>query len=302
MNKVFSEIQRLLSLTRGIQESVNAIAVEVQAQSKRENPLPILRAELHIPHAIQQEDRARNSRKERYERIGLIIQSGTLLVVAFYAFVTFKEWKEFIGATDATFRAANQARRSANAARDANRIARESLVAVQRAFVFPNPMPKAEEVVGKTPETGEVRITIPWENSGTTPTEWMRFNIIAQFFDREMPDDFTFPEKVQAGKPKAHPYTVIPPKGSIEANVSVPVGIINQWWMGKKHVYFYGWATYRDVFPDTPEHLTRFCYEMVKVNIPPALAPPIHPGLVNYTFNLNQRRRNNCYDEQCQQK
>lgn len=194
------------------------------------------------------------------------------------------------------------ARDAAVAARQSADIARDALVQVQRAFVFPNPTPKVEEVVGSTPETGEVRVTIPWENSGTTPTEWMRFNIISVFLDREMPGDFTFPERVQAGKPKLHPYTVIPPKGSIEATASIPVGIINQWWAGKKHIYLYGWARYRDVFPNTPEHLTRFCYEMVKVNIPPALAPPLRPGLVNYAFNLNQCRRNNCYDEQCQQK
>lgn len=193
--------------------------------------------------------------------------------------------------------AGNAAQDAANAARRAADTAKDALVRVQRAFVFADPV--EARIVGKRPETGALNVNFRWENTGTTPTKWMRFKITCIWFDTGLPKNFSFPELIEKGKREVHPLTVIPPRGAISAFSSVPVGIVNRWNAGFTHIYFYGWAKYRDVFSGTPEHITKFCYEMVKVQEPDVLTPPTAPGISNVTFSMTQCPRNNCYDEQC---
>jgi hypothetical protein len=56
----------------------------------------------------------------------------------------------------------------------------------------------------------------------------------------------------------------------------------------------WGWATYKDILPDTPRHITRFCYLVQWINGDPADAKS----------DLDVRyavcpREGNCTDEQC---
>jgi hypothetical protein len=64
---------------------------------------------------------------------------------------------------------------------------------------------------------------------------------------------------------------------------------------GKTKVTIWGWVKYRDVFPNTPEHVTRYCAELSGVlgyNNPDLTAPVVfqQAGCTNSY---------SCVDEEC---
>jgi hypothetical protein len=72
---------------------------------------------------------------------------------------------------------------------------------------------------------------------------------------------------------------------------------------GKKFIYIYGWVRYRDIFPRTEEHITRFCWLIVTQSDPlkydpAAIGNPPAPGTLNFSFI--QHREGNCTDEECE--
>jgi len=48
----------------------------------------------------------------------------------------------------------------------------------------------------------------------------------------------------------------------------------------KRRFLYYGWIKYHDVFDNTPQHTTRFCYEVIVYKLPknrsPIVATDIH--------------------------
>jgi hypothetical protein len=69
---------------------------------------------------------------------------------------------------------------------------------------------------------------------------------------------------------------------------------------GRKFIYLWGWVRYFDVFPRTPEHITRFCWLIVPVGDPLAFVPgaaPNQPG--SLSFGSLHHSEGNCADEEC---
>jgi hypothetical protein len=112
---------------------------------------------------------------------------------------------------------------------------------------------------------------MPWENTGTTPA-----NITSQaFFEDKLPAE---PTEEQFLKKPLIQNAVMGPKavrnvGNIVATdinlfgrelphrdrdiIAMPIQTLTQYG-GSLHV-FWGWVTYRDIFSDTPLHVTEFC-------------------------------------------
>jgi hypothetical protein len=63
---------------------------------------------------------------------------------------------------------------------------------------------------------------------------------------------------------------------------------------GTKFLYIMGWAKYFDVFPDSREHITRFCYLIEIMGDPTG---PMNTFAVGFTPFI----RNNCADDGCNQ-
>ena len=65
---------------------------------------------------------------------------------------------------------------------------------------------------------------------------------------------------------------------------------------GRKFIYLWGWAKYFDVFPRTPEHITRFCW-LILVAGDPLSFNPAQPN--STTFATANHIEGNCADEEC---
>jgi len=177
---------------------------------------------------------------------------------------------------------------------DSNKTNREALISVQRAFVFVGNSEIARVVVGK--KINHFTIKTVWENSGTTPTKLTTTHVSFQSWTGPggIPDDFTFPDSWSEGVPHINTEVFIGPKG-ITSVITPPIsatileGIKNH----SARFYIWGWAKYRDIFNDTPEHITEFCTELSRfTGDPMSLDPNVQPILDNC-------ERHNCYDDQC---
>ena len=96
------------------------------------------------------------------------------------------------------------------------------------------------------------------------------------------------------------------PSGEIVQMVLGPAAEITSGWIdiGARHVravvdqtgheFVWGWAIYRDVFPDSPEHVVEFCY---KIGIDGTLVPT-EDGKVDTKIRFNLHgNRNRYYDK-----
>jgi hypothetical protein len=165
-----------------------------------------------------------------------------------------------------------------------------------RAFVFAKAVGITPNTITKaytgTQGTYEVPVswvvTVIWENAGSTPTRRLFTHVNTDFFDEEMPENFTFPD---LGDQTRVP-TLIGPhaavlSGGFEYKVSDPnVAAVSA---GKKHLYVWGWAEYDDIFQGTPRHRTEFCYELFLIGAFPVKAQLVH----------RVHRLHNAADEEC---
>jgi hypothetical protein len=129
---------------------------------------------------------------------------------------------------------------------------------------------------------------VPMQNSGVTPTMQMVTTLNFYSCDTPLPDNFEYRDY---GSPLP---TLLGPK---EKTLAAPFYISPEVIQGvrdrKKHLYFYGWTTYHDIFKDTPLHITEFCFELEFLE-----ADPYTGKGNNYSF-YRSCPRHNCIDEEC---
>jgi hypothetical protein len=218
------------------------------------------------------------------------------------AFFTFVLSISTIGLWIVTWRAsASQARdmkASIAAAEKSGEIARDAMIAGERAFVF---------TTGATPywELDQAglynwRFRPSWKNSGDTPTKNMTMHTECMLRDSVLPVGFDFdytttetgtaliPPNTSAGGGLAprYPAPAITPQDILDVQA------------GKKFLYFMGWAKYFDVFPGTPQHITRFCWQLMPLGNPLAYDPTVSPQ--NLTFPNIYHTEGNCADDECE--
>jgi hypothetical protein len=174
---------------------------------------------------------------------------------------------------------------------ESNKINRDSLQTVQRAFVF------ASDIEPR-PIENAVGFMVKWQNSGTTPTRDLHMHVSYLATPNiPLPDDFSFPDLWTEGAPHVNVLSVIGPKatmGSPAGPIQTP--IIDAVYERRQRLYFWGWAEYKDVFENTPTHITKFCYELIITRKEPA-----RPKGFTYTIRLDTWPRHNCYDKDCDQ-
>jgi hypothetical protein len=178
-------------------------------------------------------------------------------------------------------------------------IARHAMIAGQRAFVFPVLL-VPEWLIGDQPGHFNWQFRPMWRNSGDTPTKNMKMHSRYELRDTLLPDDFDFD----------YPTTdvgiaLIPPKTEYAGGMApaAPATItpsdIAAVQRGTKYMFFWGWAKYFDVFPETPARITRFCWQILPMGDPFAFrpgAPQTHQSLrFPYVYN----RKGNCADDEC---
>jgi hypothetical protein len=57
---------------------------------------------------------------------------------------------------------------------------------------------------------------------------------------------------------------------------------------GRKFIYLWGWIKYQDIFPETEQHITRYCWQIVTTGDPLKFAPntqgrPPTPGALSFS-------------------
>ncbi len=188
------------------------------------------------------------------------------------------------------------ARESSKASRDAADVARDAMVAGERAFVFAIGI-KAFWTKDNQTDLYHWKFRPQWQNSGDTPTKNMTMYTDCMLLDGELPMGFNFDGRVPfIGK------ALIPPKililGGIAPAVQISPEDIIQVQAGKKFLYLWGWARYFDVFPETPQHITRFCWGITPVGDPMTYLPK--PGLPDSLyFESYHHNEGNCADDEC---
>ena len=146
--------------------------------------------------------------------------------------------------------------------REANRISREALTSVERAYVSlkiiqAHYVPDAQGNVATWHFQGE------WENSGTTPTQTLRQHVNYALRDEPFPDDYGFPDN----EVRRNTISFIAPEASaFSGPISISPDDLRKVQAGEKHLYFWGWVAYRDVFQNSETHLSEFCSKVSAVN------------------------------------
>jgi hypothetical protein len=176
-------------------------------------------------------------------------------------------------------------------------IAREAMVSGERAFVFATGINPYWEV----DKSGlyHWRFRPNWKNSGDTPTKHMTMHSECVLRTTPLPIGFEFNyPTTDIGAALIAPNTEsgggIAPR--FPAAAISPQDILDVQ-AGLKILYFFGWAKYFDVFPDTPQHITRFCWQIVILGDPLAYDPGVSPQ--NLTFPNVYHHEGNCADDEC---
>jgi hypothetical protein len=232
-------------------------------------------SEQHISERT--EDNTDKELTHRHETASLLVARITLLVTVLYLCVTaFIFW---------------QTKRAATAAEKANETTTEALTSVQRAFVF---VKSEHEVIAFGPPGDQLfQITFRFENAGTTPTRNLKSHLNWRFQHEPMDQNFSFAD--QGGRETP---AVLGPKEYFGLTTdSLPTKIFDEVVAKRIHFYVWGWAKYNDVFKNTAQHVTRFCYEL----FPFAASMDKRTKLVNMQYRFNNCPYFNCADEDCKE-
>jgi hypothetical protein len=146
----------------------------------------------------------------------------------------------------------------AKAAEKSAKVAEDSLFKLQRASVF---MPDINS--NWHPDTAREgklwwHFRPIFQNTGNTQTREMITNVVFEFRDTPLSNDFTFPPNEDSSP------AIIPPHGTIfGASSNLTDEQIIRVQKGTGFFYIYGTVTYHDVFDGTPVHTTKFCRQIL---------------------------------------
>lgn len=165
-----------------------------------------------------------------------------------------------------------------------------------RAYVFATDLRQYWE---KTPAGEYVwRFRPVWTNSGDTPTRGLTVHTECEVRNSPLPANFDFNYPVIPGggliAPKTFSEGGIAPEAPKAA--VTPQDILDAQ-ANRKFIYIFGWVRYRDVFEDTPPHITRFCWMLVTTGDPRTFAPDDPNHKLNFAWV--HQARGNCSDGEC---
>jgi hypothetical protein len=172
------------------------------------------------------------------------------------------------------------AKQSADAATENAKTAVIQMQRGQRAFVFLKRF-DAIRILDPTRQTiVSYRFTAIWENTGVTPTNNMTSHSNVIWPATPIPNGYDF---VAIGDTTPIQLVLRPHAEFGGFPLYVPLQVLLDVLHGERQLYFYGWALYRGVFDGTPEHRTRFCWQ-----IPAIFGDPANVnGQCTFTFSVH---------------
>jgi hypothetical protein len=178
-------------------------------------------------------------------------------------------------------------------------LVRDAMIAGERAFVFCVGLTAFYDAPADPRRPiHNWRFRPRWENSGDTPTKNMTMHTQCVLLDAPLAAGFDFnyvPGPNEIGT------ALIPPKVTIMGGISpfdprpaiTPQDLIEAQ-RGTKMLYLWGWAKYFDVFANTPEHVTRFCFALV-----PKGNPQSRTANKDMSWDFISHTEGNCADDEC---
>jgi hypothetical protein len=197
----------------------------------------------------------------------VLVQIGLLVIGFFYTLFARRQWQ---------------------AIREQTRLIEESLIADKRAFVCADLVLYLWELDSVT-GLYNFRLRPRYRNTGSTPTKDLRSHVECDIRNSWLPPGYIFTDQnatVGTG--------MIPPNGESTGGMApqnapiTPQDIVETQGF-KRFIYLWGWIKYHDVFPNTPEHTTRFCWLVLITGDPMTFVPntpgqPPTPGILSFSF------------------
>ena len=203
---------------------------------RQQGPLPI-----RVVPSPKSEEELVAERQDREQRsslqTNLQIFAVLIVVVGFFQLIAFTALGIYL------WRALAAMRRPVE-------LAERNLTIAQRAFVGVGSLDW--KVAG-----GSIRITPTMENNGVTPARTVRISTNWKAWHGDLPPDFAYsysrpPDRLSLGaRSKAEIASVLIPMRDIEAAIEE-----------RLHLYFWGRATYEEIFDGAEPHYVEFCYRL----------------------------------------
>jgi hypothetical protein len=264
-NRLFTEKPKLESSERP-EYSIDTVHKNSKPEKEAKEPQgPVIRARLNLPETIAVKAETQEREKPWKKDRKFLLEIAAIAVGASVALIYAAQLCQMI---------------------KQNRISRDSLEKVQRAFVSFSPditnlwITDTED----SPDITAWRFQVAIRNSGATTTRRLQDHIFIKSLPGTIPDNFDFHDLESGEK------SMVAPQDHIFYWTD-PISVQDMAKPGE-HTYLYGWATYNDVFEGTDLHITKFCYE-------------VHPVLRNFTSKTWISRttlcpdHHNCTDDDC---
>jgi hypothetical protein len=148
--------------------------------------------------------------------------------------------------------------------------------AVERAHVF-IAGPQHEFLLDEQKSLIGLRLWVTWKNSGTTPASPINALVGATWVPQV--DQFKFGRVEQESIQQ--PFVLGPNAEIAGSSITISTEHILANLGGKGAQFLWGWARYKDIFPDSKMHVVEFCF---RVTIEGQLGPLPFVGRVNFAF------------------
>jgi hypothetical protein len=176
-------------------------------------------------------------------------------------------------------------------------LTRDALVADKRAFIFPSGLQHYWERDGVSYNW---RFRPIWVNGGGTQSRRTRIYVDSELRNSRLPVGFDFTRTAyRPGNglmyPKQTSFGGITPQYDRAAITPIDISDVQQ---GRKWLYVWGWVAYYDIFQDTIEHITRFCWSVIPIGDPFIYDPTAQRESIR--FDTIHHDEGNSADEEAQ--
>jgi hypothetical protein len=227
-----------------------------------------------------------------YAYTNIYLTIGLLLVAFLQALLFLYQLRMMKSALNDSKNASEAASTSAMAAKDSADIAKRSMIASERAYVH---QAGVRFTSHPTLENDRIfwRFHPAWINVGNTPTRNLRIYIKYELLDKPLSSEYEFKYEFDSTQ---MPFTLAP-RGSIESvHYDIFENDLDAVRLEKKYFYIWGIASYKSVFSETDEHITKFCLQITNITGYP-LQVYSDKNLLDMSFSGHGKH--NCTDEDC---
>ena len=177
------------------------------------------------------------------------------------------------------------------AALEETRLSNQVQQAGQRAFVSLAGIAGTRVVINS--RIAAMGFTLRFQNTGVTPGRSLLARSNVQIWPTIMTESFDFTGETYS--PGGTSF-VLPGRQATQ-ELRLPIQDLIDAMTRSRHLYFWGWVGYRDVFPGTPARLTEFCVELVGIT---ATAADLTAPSTDFRWTMIPCPiPHNCYDENC---